>query len=33
MAGTGNTNTYLHNAKRNKNDEFYTTYEAIEKEG
>lgn len=32
MAGTGNTNTYLHNAKRNKNDEFYTTYEAIEKE-
>lgn len=32
MTGTGNTNAYLQNAKRNKNDEFYTTYGTIEKE-
>lgn len=32
MAGAGNTNTYLQDAKRNKNDEFYTPYETIEKE-
>lgn len=32
MAGIRNTNAYLQNAKRNKNDEFYTTYGTIEKE-
>ncbi|MCT3440922.1 DNA (cytosine-5-)-methyltransferase [Limosilactobacillus fermentum] len=32
MANAGSSNTYLQNAKRNKNDEFYTPYETIEKE-
>lgn len=32
MTNAGSSNTYLQNAKRNKNDEFYTPYETIEKE-
>ncbi|MFR0511193.1 DNA (cytosine-5-)-methyltransferase [Limosilactobacillus reuteri subsp. suis] len=32
MANAGSSNIYLQNAKRNKNDEFYTPYETIEKE-